>query len=500
MPGGFRKRDFKFGEGKLFGNKVAEMFDSEEKIELFNEIVTGVVLEVVSNPYEFLSKKNGNTELREILSRRYKGEDSLSAEIKNKEIVDFIPMNSILVKLIENKVGNTIRTPVLCLPFFSSHFSLPIKPGEYVWILKEVVKGAETYYWMSRKHGYLQNEDVNFTSAERINPIANIYNNFYANRQTITPGSDSIDAVFSFKNQKINADIGIENIVKSSHAYKEEFTGEPVPRVSKSCSDFLIQGSNNAGIHITTEKFSANTEPGNFANSSILEKRKPNSGVIDIFVNRKFEDINNNLAPSSNTVSGEKLNIIKNTFSDSGYEYYENNKISDISTGDVTASSNEIKDAAGDAIDVSARLYLTANSNFDSVFQNNFDVLSEKSGSAAILFGKNTRMISQENTRITSLVGESFIDLDEEGNVVIKAAKGGAFISLRKDGSIAIVPGVNGFLYLGGEEGDAVNIPLGNRKQPGDVLIGTPIVSTMGGVIGDPSPATGNFATKVLIK
>jgi hypothetical protein len=498
----FKKRDFKFREGSVFGNKVAETTNSTDSKLSHHEIMSGVALEVISNPYEFLNLKKNNVEIREILSRRYQGKERLSSEIRNYEMIDYIPMNSIVVKLIEENVDKDTNSPVLCFPFFSSHFSLPIKPGEYVWILKENIRGANFYYWMSRKPGFIQTEDANYTNVERNTAIVSMYNEHYKNLKSVSPSDDLVTKSVSFKNQNANVEVGIENVIKNSIAYNAEFTGEPSPRLSKNCSDLLIQGSNNAGIHLTTEKFSKNTDPSFFSNSSSLNNsnRTPGSGAIDIYVNRKHQNLVESLSDKNEKIEKSKISLLQNNFSNSGLNYTENNKIPDVLSQGNNIASLEIKDDINDAVDVAGRIYLTANSNFDLVFNSNFNVLSEKSGPAAVLFGKHARVVSETGTRITSNVGESFIDLDEEGNVVIKAAKGGAYISLRKDGSIAIVPGANGLLYLGGDEGDAINIPLGNRKQPGEVLIGTPIVSTMGGVIGDPSPSTGNFATKVLIK
>ena len=503
----FRKRDFKFSEGQIFGNKVAESVNTDDSISISHEFMSAVVLEVISNPYEFLSTQRGESTLREILSKRYIGKDGDSSSIRNKELIDYMPMNSILVKLIETKVSNEVITPVICFPFFSSHLSLPIKPGEYVWILKEDIKGIDFYYWMSRKHGFIQNEDVNYTNSERVNAIVGIYNSYYSSNKTNEVNDLLIDNAVSFKNQKINTNIGIEGIINGSTAYKQEFTGEPVPRLAKDCGDLLIQGSNNAGIHLTTEKFNVLTDPNYFTSTAAdnSTNRKPASAAIDIFVNRKHNDLTLSLNDKNKNIIKEKVNLIQNQFNDNNTSYLEINKISDITQKNDLAAINEIKDSTLDAIDVAGRLYLTANSSFDEAFVSNFNILSSHSGPAAILYGKNARIVSENTARIVSKVGQSFIDLDEEGNIVIKAAQGGAYISLKKDGSIAIVPGANGLLYLGGDEGDALNAALVQTGIPAaGSVTGIPITSTMGGVVGTDPPnesgLTGKFSSKLLIK
>jgi len=500
----FRKRDFKFSEGQIFGNKVAESVNTDDKISISHEFMSAVVLEVFSNPYEFLSEKKGESNLREILTRRYIGKDGVTNSIRNHQLIDYMPMNSILVKLIETKVGNEVNSPVICFPFFSSHFSLPIKPGEYVWILKEEIKGIEYYYWMSRKPGFIQYEDVNYTNTERANSIVGVYSSYYSSNSTSEPSPDLIDSSVSFKNHRINTNIGIEGIIKGSTAYRKEFTGEPVPRLTKDCGDLLIQGSNNSGVHLTTEKFIPYTDPNYFTSTAADNSlnRKPASSAIDIFVNRKYSDLNLSLNDKTKNIVKEKVNLIQNQFNDDNMSYVEINKLSDLTQKDELAQINEIKDAASDAVDVAGRLYLTANSEFDNAFGSNFNVLSSHVGPAAILYSKNARITSENTARIVSKVGQSFIDLDEEGNIVIKAAQGGAYISLRKDGSIAIVPGQNGLLYLGGDEGEALNIPVGNDvlASIGGTLTGVPILTAVGGIIGDKSPTTGKFSSKILIK
>lgn len=501
----FSARDLKIPEGQLLGNYVFDLVNNSNRRKVKYNITTGVALEVISNPYDYLNRQafdTGRETIRDVLTKRLNSKDfNISGNIKSKSLIDFIPMNTAFVNIIDNDHSNE---PVICSPFFQSHFSLPLKPGEHVWILEEIFQEDKIlYYWIGRKPGFLQSEDLNFTNVEREKSITSVINKFFAKKGTETPSDEALNNSLGFDGSSDYLTTSLESIFLQSNAYREEFTGEPVPRSVKNCSDVLIQGSNNTGIHLTTEKFEAEYEPTQFTGAVIKKdtnaKRKPDSGAIDIFVSRKKSDLESLKETTLPTAAaGSNINIAKNSILDERFQYYEIDKMADVRNRDLTIHNTEVVDSIDDAVNVAGRLYIASNSNFDSIFNSNFNSLTEKTGPASILFGKNTRVISESGTRITSNIGKSFIDLDEEGNITIKAAKGGAYISLKSNGSIAIVPGENGYLYLGSEEELAINVPLGNLKNDSNPLIeAIPIVSTFGGVIGDPTPATGNFSSKV---
>ena len=121
-----------------------------------------------------------------------------------------------------------------------------------------------------------------------------------------------------------NSATSFPGIYANSSAYRSEFTGEPVPRLAKDCADLLLQGSNNAGIHLTTEKFSTpesielqNTKhTGKTDALDSLPTRKPDSAAIDIFVKRKRGSLDQ-LAESANSAEKlETINTVKNNCSE----------------------------------------------------------------------------------------------------------------------------------------------------------------------------------------
>lgn len=507
--------------GKILGEKLYdESHDGVEQKSSSYTFKTGIAKEIISNPYQFLSQiidEENNVTLKDHLLKKIQvtlGDGKVfNTQIKNEVLLENAPMNSIIAYVVDDSESRDSSQAIIAYPFFPSHFSLPVKPGEYVWLLREEIKGLEYYYWICRKPSIIQNEDVNYTNHERLPSIINLFDKFEASQGSIKIENEEIlKATTLEKSDKGNLPNTINmssDIFSTSFAFLNEHTGEPVPRIKKDCDDLLLQGSNNAGIHITKEKFKRrNTSPAIMTkNIETLESRKPLSPALDLFVQRKYLDINQIATDlsSEEVLKTNKLNIIHNRSADEKYSHYEINKSAELIAGDNLTHLNEIIDVQEDALDVAGRIYISSNCSYDEVFKTAFNVLEERSGAAAILYGQNTRIAANLNARITSAIGESFIDLDEKGNVVVKAAKGGAYISLRADGSIAIVPGQNGLLYLGGDESSALNAVLVQTGIPsGGTVSGLPITSTMGGVVGidpnDSSGPSGKFARKVMFR
>lgn len=474
----FDIRNFKFPDGELLGHALAGFVNSSKRRNVSYETMTGVVIEVVSNPYEYLNQQAfadvPNVTVGDVLNKKFKEfDDPTIGELTNYQLTNFMPMNSAFIQVIDDNAGNDNNSPVLCFPYFSSHISLPLKPGEYVWLLKEKIKGSSLYYWVSRKHGMLQVEDVNYTNAERNSSVVSLYNYYEKKLGSETPSEEMFDDANSFKNQKTNLIKSLEEIFSKSYAYRKEFTGEPVPRLSKNCSDLLIQGSNNTGIHLTTEKFSKNSEPKDFTqgltNGGTLPTRNPAAGALDIYVGRKFEDIESLKTQGfSKDLSGNQINISKNIVNNEAYSYYENDKLADAKYRNTGIHLSEINDTREDAIDVAGRLYITNNSNFDQSFLSNFDRLESKVGPSSILFGKHTRIISDLGTRITANSAESFIDLNGEGSITIKAAKPSE--DFKNDGKqlLKLNNAVSGITRLQAREGGAIHLAVRDTEEGDD--------------------------------
>lgn len=423
MAKGLRERFLKNRASQAIGDKVSQGLDDSFEKNVSYNFLTGIVKEVVSDPYEYLDQTNETPRL-----------NLNSNSIKNNYSIDNMPMNSVVVHLIDDNRGKDGDKPIIAYPFFPSHFSLPLKPGEYVWIIKEDLKGADYYYWMCRKIGIMQTEDVNFTQNERSVDIINAYNDFEKSQGTTQVDINDVINLNSFnkpEGSNLPDAVTHSEIFFNSLAYINEHTGEPVPRIVKKCEDLLIQGSNNAGIHITTEKFKSGLEER--SSSTVMtnktkeedtnKNRRPQSPAIDIFVHRKYSDLTIDAISKqgNDNIQTENLNLIRNKCDNQKYEYYEIDKTANLTYRDNLASEKEIKDSESDILNVANRLYMSSNCDVDELFENSFDLEGSKGASAALYSYEHTRVIGGSSLRLSNRLGQSFVDLDGEGNINIKA-------------------------------------------------------------------------------
>lgn len=174
--------------------------------------------------------------------------------VANPEMVEGMPYNSIIGRVITNSQDLGHPSLHVFYPLFASHLQLPVKPGEQVFIMYEDYSGAGNSfgYWVARPMAARQIEDVNFTHADRIfdplnhprniSPI--ILSSLTASAPTFPNGANTVES-YSLRPS------GSENpyneiVAKASGSLI--VTSEPVPRVKKRPGDLMIQGSNNAAI------------------------------------------------------------------------------------------------------------------------------------------------------------------------------------------------------------------------------------------------------------
>jgi len=180
-----------------------------------NEIVSCIVVETLS--------KKDNEYLKVVLDRFL----SLSGgrSVFNMKYLMKCPENSVIAKV------NNPENYIILYPFFSSHFSLPLKPGEHVWAFFPDGYGTNDIgYWMTRRATDHFIEDANYTFGAR--SAYDIYNNTQIGSDSSYYNVDGI-GLPSYKKTITNS------AGNTSHVF------ESIERVSKKPSDFLIQGSNN---------------------------------------------------------------------------------------------------------------------------------------------------------------------------------------------------------------------------------------------------------------
>tara|TARA_Y100000992_G_scaffold302269_1_gene275756 strand:- start:1211 stop:2887 length:1677 start_codon:yes stop_codon:yes gene_type:complete len=454
-------RDFKNKIGKLAGKDLLNDVDKKLQKGTEYKFLSGYVKEIITNPYDYLNRPyrvNDQTvynevTIKDVLSGRVTtlpGGESVKSPIKNFEHVANMPMNSSIVQIVDDGRGGDGEKPVICYPFFPSHFSLPLKVGEYVWMIEENIKGVINYYWMCRKTGIIQVEDLNFTNLERTSINTAMYDKHEESAGVFVPSSETKEKMISLAKSEVSniAEESYSNLLKNSFNHVTEFVGEAVPRMKKRSSDLLFQGSNNSGIHLTVEKFSDLSENNT---EESLNDGYVSSPAIDIFIKRD---------PGLDSIKTKNFSD-----ADEGIEHEEINKIRDLEGDTLNNVSDELLDT--DPLSAASRIYMSNNSNFDEDFGLDIDNLDTQSGTCIISYTKNNRLVGTDNTRVLNITGESYIDMTSSGNIVIKASKnnGQEFISLNPDEKYArINTRKNGNIYFTHQGTN--NLPTKSADEP----------------------------------
>jgi len=437
----YRERDLKNSIGVLAGLNLLENENTQIENPTTYNFYTGIATEFISNPYEFLSKtvdvEPGLT-VGDLLTKKVIPE---TKELRNKgvynyQMVETMPMNSLFANIIDDRESFDGGKPVVCYPFFPPHLSLPVKPGEYVWIIASNVKGVgRMFYWMCRKVGPIQVDDPNYTHLERLVATEDVVNIFGVNQGARNVSPDDLEKCVSNGNAtEIDDNVGnlkntFNELYLNSFSYRQEFTGEPVPRIARDCGDLLLQGSNNAGLHITTEKFTPVTDLSlddaslSTVGPSEIGRNKPNSPAIDLFVYRKKEDINK--INGSDEQRTDSVNFVRNNSPGDNdiFNYIENDKVANIRYRNESAFNNEVNDTILDSLNVGARLYMSNRCDVDNVFGVNFDLLSgeEQFGPSIISYAHHNRLIAEKDLVISSRSGGSFAKFYDDGKIKINA-------------------------------------------------------------------------------
>ena len=254
----------------------------------------------------------GKAVVVEVICDRVSIDDDLLSENidTNSAFVLNAPRNSILASPVTDNVATNILK--LYIPFFSSHFSLPLKPGEKVWI----IEGEDFGYWLSRVPSLDFVEDANYTHDDRINILK--YHMKHIAKTTIPEGGSLEDQeivvspIYPFPTFPNGEDLtpsispdfqplnenslslhtvpftlraGYEGIVDTA-SEASRFITEPVPRFTKRPGDLVIQGSNNSTIVLGTDRgYNLDNRP-EVSGSNAAQEAFIGSGVIDIVAGR----------------------------------------------------------------------------------------------------------------------------------------------------------------------------------------------------------------------
>jgi len=198
------------------------------------------------------------------------------------------PRNTVIVKTVSEGQAKKSGTSVVCYPMFSSHFCMPVKPGEYVWFIYEDPENKGSIaYWISRVSEPNHVEDVNYTFSTRTFTQVPEKEKPKASEKFDGPTVEPDELqTFSWQSPTANPQEMIElvNLANQVHRF------EPVPRYTKRPGDLVLQGSNNSLIMLGEER-------GHWASDKYLidNANNPPEGIeaghpaIDIVVGRGFK-------------------------------------------------------------------------------------------------------------------------------------------------------------------------------------------------------------------
>ena len=258
---------------------------------------TAVVMDFISNPVEDLQQIPLN---EEAAGSDLTLEESMKTGlniVQNGSRISRMPRNSIIAWRVTDRASYK-EEPEIFYPFFSPHLCLPVKAGEKVWIIYESAgKKSGLGYWISRKMGDDDVDDLNYTHVDRATMNINQIQTSDASAKTAIEGSSIEDYnPLSFppgggRSKKSNTMPNINNqnaydsIVESSNAYQTQYTPEPIPRFSKRSPDFTLQGSNNTLICLGEDR-GRTLETEDDVNTIPVDNTVYGKGTIDIVAGR----------------------------------------------------------------------------------------------------------------------------------------------------------------------------------------------------------------------
>jgi len=406
---------------------------------------------------------------------------SLAQGVSNSDFVTRMPRNSILGYKVSDGEGDMGQLEIF-YPFFSPHLCLPVKPGEQVWVMYETINGDESLgYWMTRKCVDLQVDDINYTHADRMNTYRN-------KRETGGTTSDLTDPIMpdfpngdtlSSEGRTLKHRGGYKRILQNSIAFgregRNQFIGEPVPRISKDPGDTVLQGSNNTSIVLGTEVNPAGSNTNRIFPKSTSDT---NQGAIDICAGR---------GQTSKTATAFTTKGVEN---ERGYR-----EASKYPAREFKDKGENIAEGFPDFTNDLSRIYLSMKTSADEKFSINIDGIDQTEGGqpAIVLKTAQLRLVAHEDLKI--VIGEEGV---------------GSAVVLKSDGNIVFVPGPSGIIKLGGEDADKVILtttPQFTTDLGGSVTPSTPVQTSAGGVLGNPEATTeaspihfSTFASKILVK
>ena len=434
-----------------------------------------VVREVIDNPQRYIDMVDDEvgTDLKRIFENNNR-EKGLLSDLSSDDINQLLmaPSNSIVGITVTPGYEN--YTPRIFYPMFPQHLSMPIKPGEMVWVVnpgtkdtfgfapianltapESAVQGEKinSGYWICRVPSPNYADDINFTHPERARsfdyaasqkPGIDFNDPRYRQNFSNGPIADGNTSTKTLKDQEFDY-----NSIREKSEANKLVSRDIVPRFTKRPGDLVIQGSNNTLICLGEDR--PKVEEGSstsYRNDNDLPRINTKEGTIDIVAgrgqspggspNKPFESLN-----SLDYLEGEKRTWIRSN----------GRRAVKITEGDP------------DLIHDLSRAYISMKTDGDKNFGFSDPSLLPNSGTPLDpVDGKPYVVLKSNEIRIISRQKKDGEEIKENGSIrIIKEgsrderghAKDQAVITMQPDGTIMI-------------DGPKIVIGSGNEKTNGN--------------------------------
>jgi len=471
---------------------------------------TAVVMDFISNPVEDLQKIPLNEEAAgSDLTLAQSLGSGLNA-VSNAARISRMPRNSIVAWRTTERACYEEK-PEIFYPFFSPHMCLPVKAGEKIWVIYESMGATGGLgYWISRKTGDENIDDLNYTHIDRATLNVKQNQSSENSAQTAIEGDTSTDydpLCFTPGGGRTKAnntmpDIDNQNaydsIVAASDAYQNQYTAEPIPRFSKRSPDFTLQGSNNTLICLGEDR-GRTPDTEDDANTIPVDNTVYGKGTIDIVAGRSvlmpdgtfIADIVTDLDPSTGDSGSSDIITGPAAVAKNIRELGEIDKTPVVT--DSNADGPNINEGDPDFINDLSRLYVSMKTSGDTnfglmsddlpaypVLNDGTEVEAVDDAPYTILRSNEVRLIAkynedQEINGSIKIIKEGVED-DEEGT-------GRAVIIMQPDGTI-MIDGPKIIIGSGIEKENAAGeqVYLG-RDAEEPIVLGTQLMNVLTAIV-----------------
>jgi len=381
--------------------------------------------------------------------------ETLKQDTSTPELVDRMPRNSIIGRIITRGVDKSDSTKRIFFPSKVYHQE-PLKPGEQVFIFySDPYRSQQIGYWWMRVPEPLDTDDINFTHGDRrfeFNESLTLSERAESSDPT-PPGflnGDGSDDTLTL------ADRDAYESIRNEARANEQVVKEPVARFTKRPGDTVIQGSNGARMVFGMDRTGA-----------VGDTPTPGSPTIDIVATRYELPADGaepeGSAPRVTTNARDERETEKNPL--------KRNAKDNPNEGDPDFSLDDL------------RVYLSALTNADENFSIEIEgVEGSGEGPAIVLKTDQIRMVARKDLKIQVTDGDGI-----------------GFAILITPTEFVVIPPPDGIIKLGGRDADK-GLLCNLAENANGKVVGTPTISTFGGAIGIGNPTQGFIATKILVK